>query len=253
MPLTSGITNKTYTITYRSRWVMVGGLLAQLSPKRNLAWWEAKMDFLATLQAKNYVALSAAMVASVTRPAARAFSKIGEQKPLHLYRENARATLQGVLTTGGTFAQAEALITDTIRGYDVVAGVGKQSLFMYLRDTSASVNATHFAFSSQVVSGLGALPTGATEGGISIIFLLFAPDGSVVHRCWGTTSVVIENGVAVSAAFGVELSLSELGFSPAVGAGWRLEGIVRQWYRTHKRRLMPHAFDNLYAINPIVL
>lgn len=253
MPLTSGITNKTYTLTYRSRWAMVGGLLAYVTTKRNAAWWGTKTELLTSLQAKNYAALAAAMVATVTRPAARAFSKIGDKKPLHLYRENARGTVQNILQSGGTFSDAEAMITDTIRGYDVAATVGKQSLFMYLRDVTASVDGTHLYFSSQVVSGAGAMPTGAVEGSISLIFLLYAPDGSVVHRFWGNTGVAIENGLAVSANYSFQLPLAEMGFSPAVGAGWRLEAIVRQWYRTHKRRLMPHVNDNVYAIDPIIL
>lgn len=253
MPLTSGITNKTYAITYRNRWAMVGDLLAYVTSKRNAAWWATKTELLTSLQSKNYAALAAAMVATVTRPAARAFSKIGDKKPLHLYRENARATLQGILTSGGTFSDAEAMMTDTIRGYDIVATVGKQSLFMYLRDITASVDGTHLSFSSQVVSGLGSMPTGALEGSISLIFLLYAPDGSVVHRFWGNTGVAIENGVAVSANYSFQLPLAELGFSPAVDAGWRLEAVVRQWYRAHKRRLMPHVNDNVYAIDPVIL
>ncbi|WP_298348236.1 hypothetical protein [Runella sp.] len=253
MPLTSGITNKTYTITYRNRWAMVGGLLAQVTAKRNAAWWATKTELLTSLQAKNYATLAAAMVATVTHPGARAFSKIGDKKPLLLYRENAQATVQGILASGGTLSAAEAMITDTIRGYDVVATVGKQSLFMYLQDVTASVNGTHLSFSSQVVSGAGAMPVGAGEGSISLIFLLYAPDGSVVHRFWGNTGVGIENGAAVSANYSFQLPLAELGFSPAIGAGSRLEAIVRQWYRTSKGRLMPHINDHVYAIDPIIL
>jgi hypothetical protein len=224
-----------------------------LTSGRNAAWWATKTELLTSLQAKNYAALAAAMVATVTRPAARAFSKIGDKKPLHLYREHARGTVQNILQSGGSIPAAEAMVTDTIRGYDVAATVGKQSLFMYLRDVTAWVDDTHLSFSSQVVSGLGVMPEGAVEGSMSLIFLLYAPDGSVVHRFWGNTGVAIENGVAVSAHYSFQVTLSELGFSPAVGAGWRLEGIVRQWYRTHKRRLLPHANDNVYAIDPIML
>jgi hypothetical protein len=253
MPLTSGVTNKTYAITYRSRWAMVGGLLANVTTKRNAAWWATKTELLTSLQSKNYAALAAAMVATVTRPAARAFSKIGDKKPLHLYREHARGTVQNILQSGGAISAAEAMVTDTIRGYDVAATVGKQSLFMYLRDVTASVDGTHLSFSSQVVSGLGGMPIGAVEGSISLIFLLYTPDGSVVHRFWGNTGVGIENGVAVSANYSFQLPLAELGFSPAIGAGSRLEAIVRQWYRTSKGRLVPHINDHVYAIDPIIL